>query len=230
VKGKLILVPTPIDEENTLDSATLAMINDGIKAGAKFAIEDLKPGRRRWLRFGLPRVQIDEFVLYNEHTREAAIEELLAHLKSGKDVFVMSDAGLPAFCDPGRLLVDRAHQAAVKVSSTPFYNSIALAVALSGYDHDRFVFEGFLPTKDPARSERLKEMAKEKRTMVLMDTPYRLSKCLNELAEVLGPREICLALELGMQTEEVIRGSCAKLRSKFDGQKRPFVLVVSPKI
>ncbi len=228
MNGKLILVPTPIDEENTLDAKTLELILIGIDRGAKFAIEDLKPGRRRWLRYGLPREQVDNFVLYNEHTRAEAIEELLGHLKNGKDVFLMSDAGLPAFCDPGRVLVDRCHQDNIIVSSTPFYNSIALAVALSGYDHDRFVFEGFLPIKEPMRSERLKEIAVEKRSVVIMDTPYRLSKLLSELDSSLKNREVCLALELGMQTEEVVRGTSARLRDKFDGQKRPFVLVVSP--
>ena len=230
MKGKLILVPTPIDEENTLDPVTLDRIQQGILDGAKFAIEDLKPARRRWLRFGLPREQIEHFVLYNEHTREQTIDGLIDDLLKGHDVFLMSDAGLPAFCDPGKALVDRAHQNKITVTATPFFNSIALSIALSGFDHERFVFEGFLPTKEPARSERLSEMAKEARTIVMMDTPYRLSKCLSELESVLGNREICLALELGRATEEIVRGKCSKLRPLFDGQKRPFVLVVSPKI
>tara|TARA_R110000868_G_scaffold75979_8_gene218928 strand:- start:2039 stop:2731 length:693 start_codon:yes stop_codon:yes gene_type:complete len=229
VKGKLILVPTPIDEENLLDSHTKQLLLDACDKGSCFAIEDLKPGRRRWLRYGLPREQIEKFILYNEHTRSESIDELLKCLHSGKDVYLMSDAGLPAFCDPGRLLVDRAHKEGIHVSATPFANSISLAVALSGYPHERFVFEGFIPVKDPSRSESLKYVAAEPRPVVLMETPYRLSKLLSELDQHIGSREICLAIELGMTTEEVVRGSAKALLQKYDGQKRPFVIVVAPK-
>ncbi|MBH48375.1 MAG: hypothetical protein CME71_09435 [Halobacteriovorax sp.] len=104
-----------------------------------------------------------------------------------------------------------------------------MAIALSGYPHERFVFEGFIPVKDPARAESLKLIASEARPVVLMETPYRLSKLLSELDQYLGSREICLAVELGMSTEEVLRGSAKQLVQKFDGQKRPFVAVVSPK-
>tara|TARA_R100000656_G_scaffold55246_1_gene43414 strand:+ start:1089 stop:1781 length:693 start_codon:yes stop_codon:yes gene_type:complete len=229
VKGKLILVPTPIDEENLLDSHTKDLLLKACAKGSIFAIEDLKPGRRRWLRYGLPRENVEEFILYNEHTRSESIDTLMKHLHAGKDVYLMSDAGLPAFCDPGRLLVDRAHKERIQVTATPFSNSISLAIALSGYPHERFVFEGFIPVKDPARAESLKLIASEARPVVLMETPYRLSKLLSELDQYLGSREICLAVELGMSTEEVLRGSAKQLVQKFDGQKRPFVAVVSPK-
>src|SRR5690606_25080014 len=137
-----------------------------------FAIEDLKPGRRRWLRWGLPREQVEKFVLYNEHTRDEAIDILLGELKRGRDVYLMSDAGLPAFCDPGQQLVDRAHLNGITVTATPFANSIALAMALSGYSHDRFVFEGFIPIKEPQRAKTLQEIAAEKRPIIVMETPY----------------------------------------------------------
>ncbi len=229
MKGKLILVPTPIDEETPLEPVAHARLLQATHDNAVFAIEDLKPGRRRWLRWGLPRQQVEHFVLYNEHTRDQAIETLLGHLRQGRDVYLMSDAGLPAFCDPGQGLVDRAHLAGITVSATPFANSIALAVALSGYSHARFVFEGFIPVKEPERSQALEGIAAEKRPVVIMETPYRLTKLLQELEGVAPEREICLAAALGMPEEVIIRGRPGVLRSKFEGQKIPFVLVTSPK-
>lgn len=227
--GKLILVPTPIDEETPLESVAKERLLKACEENAVFAIEDLKPGRRRWLRYGLPRDQVENFVLYNEHTREEAIETLMRELKRGRDVYLMSDAGLPAFCDPGQRLVDRAHLAGIAVTATPFANSIALAVALSGYSHDRFVFEGFIPVKDPERAQALQSIAAEKRPVVIMETPYRLTKLLQELDGVDSNREICLAMGLGMSEECVVRGKPGKLLSKFQGQKIPFVLILSPK-
>lgn len=229
MKGKLILVPTPIDEETPLESVAKERLLKACSENAVFAIEDLKPGRRRWLRYGLPRDQVDNFVLYNEHTRDEAIDKLMSELKKGRDVYLMSDAGLPAFCDPGKNLVDRAHQSGITVTATPFANSISLAIALSGYSHDRFVFEGFIPVKDPERRDVLKDIAAEKRPVVIMETPYRLTKLLQEMVETMPDREICLAMGLGMSEEQVVRAKPAKLLEQFSGQKIPFVLVLSPK-
>lgn len=227
--GKLILVPTPIDEETPLEGVAKERLLSACQQNAVFAIEDLKPGRRRWLRWGLPREQVEHFVLYNEHTREEAIEKLLGELKRGRDVYLMSDAGLPAFCDPGQQLVDRAHLNGITVTATPFANSIALAMALSGYPHDRFVFEGFIPVKEPQRAKVLQEIAVEKRPVIVMETPYRLSKLLQELEQTMPEREICLAAGLGMAEEAVVRGKPTALKARFEAQKIPFVLVISPK-
>jgi len=228
--GKLILVPTPIDEETPLESVARERLLKACDENAVFVIEDLKPGRRRWLRYGLPREQVEQFVLYNEHTRDEAIEHLLSELKRGRDVYLMSDAGLPAFCDPGQQLVNRAHLSGITVTATPFSNSIALAMALCGYSHDRFIFEGFIPQKDPERANALKNLVSEVRPIVIMETPYRLTKLLQELEGVMPDREICLALALNTNEEKVVRGSATKLLQQFAGQKLPFVLVVSPKI
>src|SRR5690606_29185662 len=137
-------------------------------------------------------------------------------LKRGRDVYLMSDAGLPAFCDPGQQLVDRAHLNGITVTATPFANSIALAMALSGYSHDRFVFEGFIPIKEPQRAKTLQEIAAEKRPIIVMETPYRLSKLLQELEQTMPEREICLAAGLGMDEEVVVRGKPAVLKARFE--------------
>lgn len=228
-KGTLTLIPTPIDEENNLEPVALELLNKNASTqNSIMVIEDLKPGRRRWLRWGLPRENVESFELYNEHNQQQQCEKLLAELKKGKDVFLMSDGGLPAFCDPGRELVHRCHLNKIKVTATPFYNSISLAVALSGIDHDQFFFRGFLSNKKDLRADQLKDLRKIKHTQVIMDTPYRLKRLLEELSELGLKREHFLALDLGRDSEELYLGTPAKLLSQLKELKREFVLIIGP--
>lgn len=230
MSGKLTLIPTPIDEQSPLESIAFELL---LKAATEeveksiFAIEDLKPGRRRWLRWGLPRSQVENFTLYNEHTRKECQLELIKSLKSGKNVYLMSDGGLPAFCDPGRELVELCHQNKIKVTSTPFPNSISLALALSGLPHDQFFFRGFLPVKSDERAQALEKLKELDQTMILMDTPYRLKKLLEEVAEKLPGRELFLALDLNGENELLLRGSASSIFNGLDRAKGEFILIIS---
>jgi 16S rRNA (cytidine1402-2'-O)-methyltransferase len=231
VKGTLTLVPTPIDEENPLEQVAFKVLKEAYenkKEKTLFVIEDLKAGRRRWIRWGLPREVVDDFILYNEHTYEKMSLELLGELQQGKDVFLMSDGGLPAFCDPGRKLVDLCHTHHLKVTSTPFPHSISLAISLSGFSHQNYWFEGFLPVKKEARQKRWQELLEMKSTLILMDTPYRLEKTLQELDQHLKKRrEAFLALDLNGKTEELYRGKPIQILKKLKEKKREFILVIS---
>lgn len=233
MKGQLTLIPTPIDEQNPLEQSAYELL---LKAATQnldksiFVIEELKAGRRRWLRWKLPREVVEQFVLYNEHTKEEAVETLLGHLKAGKNVYLMSDGGLPAFCDPGQLLVDQCHLRGIKVTSTPFSNSVALAWALSGFGGDRFFFAAFPPTKGEQRETALKELIQRKEGVILMDTPYRLKRLLEEMERMALGREIFVALDLNQSNEELIRGKAGHILSQLQEFKREFVLVLSPQV
>jgi 16S rRNA (cytidine1402-2'-O)-methyltransferase len=229
MKGILTLVPTPIDDESPLCSVATAKLQKAHEDGDIILVEEAKPGRRRWLHYGLPREAIENFVLYNEHTFKEVGDEVIAALKNGKNAFLMSDCGLPAFCDPGRRLVERCHYSKIKVTSTPFANSISLAVSLSGFPHDRFVFEGFVPVNSEKRAKALKRIMNSSDVSILMDTPYRLKKMLEELAKLDGEREAFVGLDLNHATEELMRDKLTKLNNKVDKSKREFVLVVGPK-
>ena len=229
MQGTLTLIPTPIDEENPLEQVACALLKKAAleeRENSVFVIEELKIGRQRWLRFGLPRECVDSFVLLNEHNAQTVSSELLKELKQGKNVYVMSDGGLPAFCDPGRDLVDLCHKNKVKVTSTPFANSISLALAMSGFPHSRFVFEGFLPAKTEERQEVIKNILNEKRAVIMMDTPYRLKKTLEDLSQ--SNREIFLGLDLNAKTEELYRGKAKEILSKLSETKREFILILAP--
>ncbi|RLA64744.1 MAG: hypothetical protein DRQ88_10425 [Epsilonproteobacteria bacterium] len=224
----LTLVPTPIDEENPLEETALNLLKSACEKGDLVAIEDLKPGRRRWIRWGLPREMVDDLILYNEHTAKALNRELIQKMKSGKELFLMSDGGLPAFCDPGQELVNLCHQEGIKVTSTPFYNSTILALALSGYAHKKFIFEGFLPAKKDEREKCLKQVLQNLQTIILMDTPYRLKALLQDLDKLAPKREIFLGVDLNSKEEALTRGLPKNILKKLENLKREFVLVISP--
>ena len=109
MKGILYLIPTPIDNESKLHQDAVELIKTAPE-GSRFVVEDARPGRRRWLHYGLPREAIDDFICYNEQTHDLVRPEIIEVLSSGKNVFMMSDAGLPAFCDPGRALIEECHR------------------------------------------------------------------------------------------------------------------------
>lgn len=230
MKGVLTLVPTPIDETSPLEQVAFSTLD---KASADLenniiAIEDLKPGRRRWLRFGLTRDVVDNFVLYNEHTRAKACHELINQLKSGKNIFLMSDGGLPAFCDPGVELVKECHRNSIKVTSTPFSNSISLALSMSGIDHRTFSFAGFLPIKSPDREHSLDAFLSRNETTIFMDTPYRMKKLLGEISSKVKGRDCFLGMDLNGETEECYFGQISSFVRKIKDFKREFILIVGP--
>jgi 16S rRNA (cytidine1402-2'-O)-methyltransferase len=228
--SELILVPTPISDELPLEKVALdRLMSDCLKENVVLLVEEHKVARQRWLRWGLPREAIEKFQLYNEHTSEKMKLEVMKDLKANKTVFLMSDCGLPAFCDPGQNLVDLCHKNRIKVTSTPFPNSIALAVALSGFSHARFTFSGFVPVKEPERDQWMKAELKRPETLVWMETPYRLKKLMEELVKSGVKRDIFLGMDLGSPSEKLLRGASGYLLKELaDGEKREFVLVIAP--
>lgn len=231
-KAKLTLIPTPISESGVLDITAFNLLEKAATEeleNSVFVIEDLKPGRKRWLAFGLPRAVVDDFVLYNEHTAKEAARDLLGKLQSGKNVYLMSDGGLPAFYDPGIELVDLCHQNKIQVTATPFANSVALALALSGFSHKKFWFEGFLPLDAEERKTVYKNILGLKNTAILMDTPYRLKRVLEEMVNLWGAskKKVFVAMDLGNENEELSRGTPRELLAQIQDFKREFVIVVS---
>ncbi len=231
-RGTLCLIPTPLSSIGVLETVALDLLKFAAtekKEECVFVIEDLKPGRARWLSFGLPRETVDSFVLYNEHTAKDASSTLLSEIQKGKKVFLMSDGGLPAFYDPGVELVRLCHQHHQLVTSTPMSNSVILALALSGFSHKKFWFEGFLPMDSLERKNVLTQLLKQKNTSILMDTPYRLKRVLEEFREVYGgsKKSIFVALDINSSNEELQLGTPSELLSRIKEFKREFVLIVS---
>jgi 16S rRNA (cytidine1402-2'-O)-methyltransferase len=226
--SSLILVPTPIQDDHPLENvARELLLTDALKDNVVLLVEEHKVARQRWIKWGLPREAIDKFKLFNEHSQEKMKIEVIQELKLGKKVYLLSDCGLPAFCDPGQGLVDACHKQGIPVTATPFANSTTLALALSGFSHQRFIFSGFVPVKGPERSEWMKKELKNSETLIWMETPYRLKKLLEELAEINSLREIFLGCDLGGKEERLLRGLPKSLLGQLGEQvKCEFVMII----
>jgi 16S rRNA (cytidine1402-2'-O)-methyltransferase len=227
----LTLIPTPLKEELPLEPTALALLQTAASDERYWIlVEELKVARQRWLRWGLPRETIERFKAFNEHSVEVLEGEVVKHLKSGGLAVLMSDGGLPAFCDPGQSLVNRCHQNKIPVTATSFPNSISLAVALSGFSHRSFFFRGFLPQKE-GRESALKEVWAHSATQVLMETPYRRQRLLEELLQHRpGPqkkRRVFIALELNGPQELLVQGELETVAARVASiEKQEFVLIL----
>ncbi len=232
--GCLTLIPTPLDLALPLESVAKNQLSEALKTNNEntiIVVEEHKEARIRWLSWGLPREKIDSFVLYNEHSESSVIKELITLLKAGKNLFLFSDGGLPGFFDPGQKLINECHKNGLKVTATPFNNSLMLALVLSGFEINQFYCAGFLPAKKEEREVLLAQLLKRDEVIAIMDTPYRLKNLLESLKTVQIKRDIFLALNLNQPSEELHRGSIQSLLSKRSllESKNEFVLVVNKK-
>ena len=149
-------------------------------------------------------------LVVNDHTEAGAVRDILARLDRGERVAVVSDAGMPGISDPGERLVRAAAAAGHPVEVVPGPSAAVTALVVSGLPTGRFVFEGFLPRKGSGRSERIRALTDERRTMVLYEAPHRVARTLADLASAFGPaRRVVLARELTKLHEELWRGSLA---------------------
>jgi len=160
----------------------------------------------------------------NERRR---VPELLAALRAGKDVAVVSDAGMPGVSDPGYRLVAACVEAGIEVDVAPGPSAVMAALVISGLPTDRFAFDGFLPRSGRARAERLRSIAHDPRTTVLFESPRRVAGTLTDLLP-LGERRVALVRELTKLHQEVIRGPVGDVLAKIQDRelKGEVVLVI----
>ena len=163
---------------------------------------------------------------FNEHQTVDAIVE---RLQKGESVALVSDAGTPAISDPGFLLVRACVAADIEVECLPGATAFVPALVDSGLPCDRFCFEGFLPQKKGRQTKRT-ELAAETRTMIFYESPFRVLKTLEQLAECLGnDRKASVSREISKKFEETVRGTLAELVQHFKEHppKGEFVIVVA---
>jgi 16S rRNA (cytidine1402-2'-O)-methyltransferase len=231
MSGELILVPTPLQDHLPLESVALERLKvDCLNPQVILLVEEHKNARQRWLKWGLPREAIEKFQLFNEHNQQVDKMNFIKQLKSGFRIYLLSDCGLPAFCDPGQELVEKCHQENIVVTSTPFPQSTILALALSGFPHDRFHFLGFPPLKSPMREEWIKKLFQDKETFIIMDTPYRLSSLLHDLMKASPHQQLKrlwgLMVNLNGENQQILIGSLEDLHLKSKSLGKPeFILI-----
>jgi 16S rRNA (cytidine1402-2'-O)-methyltransferase len=151
-------------------------------------------------------------ISYYDDVEAARVPGLLAELMAGRDVLLVTDAGMPGISDPGYRVVAAAAQAGIRVSVLPGPSAVTAALAVSGLPSDRFCFEGFPPRRPGERARRFADLAAERRTLVFFESPRRLAVTLAGLAEAFGPdRAAVVCRELTKTHEEVIRGTVGDL-------------------
>ncbi|GAB3256925.1 16S rRNA (cytidine(1402)-2'-O)-methyltransferase [Larkinella harenae] len=220
---KLYLVPTPIGnlEDITLRAVNVLKSVDGILA------EDTRTSGilLKHLEISKP---LHSYHIFNEHQ---TVQRIIAQLKAGKTLALVSDAGTPAISDPGFLLVRECLKNEIPVECLPGATAFVPALVNSGLPADRFTFEGFLPHKK-GRQTRLTQLAEEERTMIFYESPHRLLKTLTQFGEVFGAdRPASVSRELTKLFEETVRGSIQEIIAYFAEKtiKGEIVIVVQGK-
>jgi len=209
--GVLYVVATPIGNLGDIS----ARARETLAAASAVAAEDTRHSGRLLRELGLER----PLVSLHEHNERARVAELVARLRAGESIALVSDAGTPLVSDPGYLLVAAAIEAGITVTPVPGASAAIAALSAAGLPSDRFCFEGFLPSRAAARRRRLAELAAEPRTLVLYEAPHRIAECLADLAGALGAaRRACVAREITKRFETFYRGSLGELaeRAKTD--------------
>ncbi|MFL5738300.1 MAG: 16S rRNA (cytidine(1402)-2'-O)-methyltransferase [Actinomycetota bacterium] len=210
--GTLHLVGTPIGNLGDISQRakeTLARVD-------VVAAEDTRRARKLLSHL---RVRAELTTLFEGNERSRT-ETLLDALRAGRDVAVISDAGMPGLSDPGYRLVRACAGEGIEVRVVPGPSAAIAALVVSGLPSDRFVFEGFLPKKEGERSARLEALATERRTIVLFESPRRVSATLDAIASALGPeRPVAVARELTKVHEEVLRGNASELAENLRDQE-----------
>ncbi|MFJ4208694.1 16S rRNA (cytidine(1402)-2'-O)-methyltransferase [Paenarthrobacter sp. NPDC089675] len=204
--GRIVLAATPIGNVGDASSRLVELLG----TSDIIAAEDTRRLHRLVQSLG---VEVSGRVIsYHEHNEATKTAELLDQVRSGKNILMVSDAGMPAVSDPGFRLVEGAVEAGLTVTAVPGPSAVLTALALSGLPTDRFCFEGFLPRKSGERNSRLGELVGERRTMVFFEAPHRLEVMLRALHERFGAdRRAAVCRELTKTYEEVIRGSLREL-------------------
>ena len=216
----LYIIPTPIGnlEDITLRSLRILKDSDLILA------EDTRVSSKLLKHYNI-KTPMESFHMYNEHIK---VHKYLEYLKKDKIISVVSDAGTPGISDPGYLLVRNALENEIKVSCLPGPTALIPALVQSGMPCDRFIFEGFLPSKK-GRLNRLTQMASESKTIVFYESPHKLLKLIHQMNPIFGAdRKIAIVREISKLYESTYKGTLyeAKLYFEENSPKGEFVIIV----
>ena len=221
--SKLYLIPTPIGNLKDITLRALEILGsvDLILA------EDTRQTKKLLNHYNIS-TPLQSHHMFNEHK---SVESICSKILEGNTIALVSDAGTPGISDPGFLLVRTCIEKKIPVETLPGATALIPALVNSGLPCDRFCFEGFLPPKK-GRTKRMAALAFESRTMVFYESPFRLIKTLNELAEIIGPdRNASVSRELSKMFEENVRGSLSFLSEYYTNKppKGEIVIVVAGK-
>ena len=221
--SKLYIIPTPI---GNLEDITLRAIRL-LKEVNMVLVEDTRVSKKLLNHYNIHTPQ-SSFHMHNEHK---VLANCIKRLKNGEDLALISDAGTPAISDPGFLLVRECVKESIEVECLPGATSFVPALVTSALPIEKFVFEGFLPTKK-GRKKRLEILKDESRTIVVFESPHRILKTLQQFNEHFGPdRKISVSKEISKIFEQTTRGAISEIIGAFKHKKPKgeYVIVISGK-
>lgn len=217
-KGHLYIVATPI---GNLEDITLRAINI-LKDVDIIAAEDTRHTLKLLNHFEISKPLIS----YHRHNEDIKTEVLIKELINGKDIALVSDAGTPGICDPGEEIIKECIEQNIEVIPIPGACAMINALICSGISTKEFIFIGFLPLNKKLRKEKLEEIQKANKTLILYEAPHKLESTLKDLSTILEDRKIVLAREITKIHEEFIRGDIEFLIEKSKEIKGEIVLII----
>lgn len=206
--SKLYVVPTPIGNLEDMSFRAVRILKDA----QLILAEDTRVSGNLLRHFEIST----PCIAHHQHNEHKTTEQIIGRLQRGERIALISDAGTPAISDPGFLLVRACIEADIEVECLPGATAFVPALVNSGLSCERFIFEGFLPHKK-GRNTRLQSLISQDKTMILYESPHRLVKTLEQLAEYLGKdRKACVSREISKFFEENKRGSLAELSTYYN--------------
>lgn len=224
MEGKLYICPTPI---GNLEDMTFRTINI-LKFVDLIGAEDT----RRTIKL-LNHFEIETpMTSYHMHNSREKGEYLIEKIHNGENIAIVSDAGMPGISDPGHDIIKLAIEEGIEVIVLPGATASITALVISGINTDNFIFEGFLPSKENDRKKVLEEIAKNKYTSIVYESPYRIKDSLKNILSIMGDINISVSRELTKKYEETIRGKVSEVLAELEEKesiKGEFVLILETK-
>lgn len=219
MSGQLYIVATPIGNPGDI---TLRAIQT-LEAADAILCEERKIGSSLLKQLNLTRPLIE----LNEHNEASLIQDVLVELMNGKNLALISDCGTPVFSDPGRQLIQLLREMNIPIVPIPGVSSLMTALSVCPFNLEQYLFIGFLPPKSDQRQHILERLTHSEYPIILMDTPYRLGKLLQEVARNFGKKQsIFLACDLTLPEEKVLQGAVQDILAAIQNRKAEFILII----
>lgn len=216
----LTIVSIPIGNPKDISQRAI----DTLTAATCVIGEERKDASQLLRSLGLTGKKLE---LLNEHSTDEDVRAL-ADICAKEECALISDCGTPVFCDPGARLIALCRQRNIALTSNPGASSLMTLLSLSSVSLSEFVFRGFLPAENEARGKAVRELQKEKRAFILMDTPYRLKKLLAEMKQHFPERKFLLGVDMTYENEQILEGKIADIEKSLKETKAEFVLLAYP--
>lgn len=219
IAGKLYVVATPIG--NSADISRRAV--DVLSSADAVVCEERKNGARLLKELGIDKPLIE----LNEHNESSMIQDILVLLMQGQSLALVSDCGTPVFSDPGRQLLVLLNEMNIQVVPVPGASSLVAAMSVCPFNLEQFQFAGFLPPKTEQRQSAMTRLSRSDQPIILMDTPYRLSKLLLEIQQAFGKKQrVFLACDLTLPGERIYLGTIEEVIQQTNNRKAEFILIL----